>query len=190
METRTVRASDEPLVNLVDEQGHIHGNAPVSIAHSGEGQLHEAFSIVIGRNNNGVIEILLQLRSHLKKRFPHVWANSVCSHTLPGENLEDAVKRRLKEELGIECELTECGTFIYKARDIGNDDVVEHEFDHVFTGMIDAKTKVHPNPDEIEETRWVAVETVIEEMQKNPYKFAPWLAQVLSLSAPRLPKAA
>jgi isopentenyl-diphosphate delta-isomerase len=44
----------------------------------------------------------------------------------------------LKEELGIDVELSEKFNFIYKA-DVGNG-LWEHELDHVFTGTFEANS--------------------------------------------------
>ena len=95
--------------------------------------LHRAFSIFIF-NSKG--EMLLQQRALTKYHTPGLWTNTCCSHPRDGESLEQATKRRLMEEMGMECELKEAFSFIYKADVMQG--LTEHEFDHVFIGTTDA----------------------------------------------------
>ena len=71
-------------------------------------------------------DVLIQQRSAQKRLWPLYWANSCCSHPRHGENMDDAVRRRLYQELGMHSELIFLYKFIYHARfrDIGT----EHEF--------------------------------------------------------------
>src|SRR5438552_4610879 len=80
------------------------------------GMLHRAFSILLFRQRNKKIETLLQQRSKEKYHGGGLWTNTCCSHPHVGEYLTDAVRVRLKEEMGIETELKEVGTFHYIAK--------------------------------------------------------------------------
>ena len=42
------------------------------------------------------------------------------SHPRVGEELEFAAHRRLKEEMGFDCDLKPIGSALYKANDVGN----------------------------------------------------------------------
>lgn len=115
---------------LVDKDDNEIGKGEKMAVHLA-GQLHRAFSIFIF-NSQG--EMMLQRRASTKYHSPGLWTNACCSHPRPGESLEQAAKRRLKEEMGFECDLQKVFSFIYKAK---VEDLTEHEFDHVFIGKFD-----------------------------------------------------
>ena len=158
-------------VVLTDRQGKETGHADIVDAHTGERKLPTAFSVYVFRNNGK--EILMQKRSSKKMLFPLLWANTCCSHPLPGEGILEAGKRRLREECGIECSLREAGTLVYRAEDPGGRGV-EHEHVTLFRGDVDGNQDTKPDPDEIAETKWTPVEKVLADMKRNPDAYAPW----------------
>ena len=101
-----VSNSSEELI-LVDELDREIGQSAKSDCHSGNGTLHRAFSIFLFNERD---ELLLQRRSAEKPLWPDYWSNTCCSHPRVGETMEQALSRRLIEELGIECPLH----FLYK----------------------------------------------------------------------------
>jgi isopentenyl-diphosphate delta-isomerase len=136
-----------------------------------EGKLHRCFSIFIF-NSKG--ELLLQKRAKGKYHSGGLWSNACCSHPRPNQDLKNEAKRRLKEEMGIECDLREIFSFIYK-KDFGN--LVEHEFDHVFIGKSDANPK--PNPEEAEDWKWIRPEDLRQDVKENPQKYTFWFKLIL-----------
>jgi isopentenyl-diphosphate delta-isomerase len=151
---------------LVDKNDRELGFIEKEEAHKGDLPLHRAFSIFIF-NSRG--EMLIQKRSTEKKTFSGIWANACCSHPRKGEHLEDAIKRRLKEELGFVTQLRELFSFVYKAR-MG--EWGEHELDHVFLGRYDGPVK--PNKDEIEEWKFVSIDELKKDVRQNPDKYGAW----------------
>ena len=133
-----------------------------------EGKLHRAFSIFIF-NSNG--ELLLQKRAKSKYHSGGLWTNTCCSHPRPDESLEKTVHRRLKEEMGFDCELEEIFSFIYKGK--LDNDLFEHEYDHVFIGEFNGKPT--PNPEEVDEWKWVDIKELKKDIQKNPDNYSYWL---------------
>ncbi|MBS0655933.1 MAG: NUDIX domain-containing protein, partial [Verrucomicrobia bacterium] len=75
-------------------------------------------------------------RASSKYHSGGLWSNTCCSHPQPGETTDAAAHRRLKEEFGFDCPLEKKFTFIYKVH-IEKDQLIEHEFDHVFFGTFD-----------------------------------------------------
>src|SRR6185312_72581 len=98
-------------VILVNEQDQQTGTMEKIEAHR-KALLHRAFSVFIF-NHKG--EMLLQQRAKLKYHSPGLWTNSCCSHPRPGETVDAAARRRLKEEMGFETPLSKIFDFIYKA---------------------------------------------------------------------------
>jgi len=162
------------LVTLVNESGEHTGTSDRENAHRGEGKLHRAFSIFIFKTN----EVLLQKRaSH--KLFGNLWTNTCCSHPRPEEEIIDAAKRRLQEELDITCDLKECGSFIYKAHD---EKGTEYEYDTVFVGQLADDTTITPDMNEITEWKWMDIQQLQKDLAKNPHHYTPWLHQALLLA--------
>lgn len=112
----------------VDELDKEVGKIEKMEAHH-KGVLHRAFSILVFNSKN---QLLLQKRNIKKYHSPGLWTNTCCSHPRYGEKLEEAIYRRLKEEMGFTCELKEIFSFIYKVE--LEKDLFENEFDHVFIG--------------------------------------------------------
>lgn len=155
-----VNPEDEVLGLMEKQQAHING------------LLHRAFSIFLF-NSKG--EMLLQKRAAKKYHSPNQWTNAVCSHPRNGETYLEGAKRRLKEELGIETELTENFNFIYKA-DVG-EGLWEHELDHVFVGTYEGDFNL--NKDEVDDVRYISMEDLDKEISENPEHFTEWFKIIL-----------
>jgi isopentenyl-diphosphate delta-isomerase len=154
------------LVILVDPHDRQIGVEEKMQAHR-EGKLHRAFSVFVF-NNKG--EMLLQKRALQKYHSGGLWTNACCSHPRPGEAIEQAAVRRLKEEMGFVCELKKAFHFIYKAELVGG--LIEHEFDHVFIGHYNGK--VRPDSDEVADYRWLNVQTIKHELEHFPERYTVW----------------
>lgn len=157
----------EDLLILVDENDKEIGTLEKTPVHE-QGLLHRAFSIFIF---NAANELLLQQRADGKYHSPGLWTNTCCSHPRQGEEVEDAVHRRLKEEMGMECELTFHFSFIYK-HEFANG-LTEHELDHVFFGYSDEKPS--PNPEEVQDWKYIGMDELKEELESHPERYSPWL---------------
>jgi isopentenyl-diphosphate delta-isomerase len=129
--------------------------------------LHRAFSIFIF-NSKG--EMLLQQRALNKYHSAGLWTNACCSHPAPGEATEDAAHRRLQEELGFYTGLKKIFDFTYQtAFDNG---LIEHEFDHVFTGMYEQR--INPNPEEVKDVCYKSLDDIQQSLETHPQKYTSW----------------
>ncbi|MDX2257236.1 MAG: isopentenyl-diphosphate Delta-isomerase [Pseudanabaenaceae cyanobacterium bins.39] len=159
--------SSEEQVILVDHQDQQIGVAEKLQAHQ-DGLLHRAFSIFI-LNSQG--KLLLQKRARHKYHSGGLWTNTCCSHPRPHENILEAAHRRLQEEMGLECELTEIFSFVYRAElDQG---LTEYEFDHVLLGYGDREPIL--NPDEAEDWCWIDLSMLQKDIAANPQNYTYWL---------------
>jgi isopentenyl-diphosphate delta-isomerase len=159
---------------LVAPDGTEIGAVDKLLAHQPPGRLHLAFSVFLFANDGS---LLIQRRSASKYHFPLAWANSCCSHPQPGEDLVTSAELRVKEELGITCELRPVGNFTYQAS-CSASGLVEHEFDWVLVGEI--TTEVHPDPSEVAEWRMLSADEFTAAIQ-NP-EFAPWFGPALEIA--------
>lgn len=156
----------EEYVVLVDRNDNELGLMEKQQAHIA-GLLHRAFSVFVF-NSNG--ELMLQQRAASKYHSPTLWTNTCCSHPRENESYSDAANRRLVEEMGFECQLDYKFNFIYKANlDNG---LTEHELDHVFIGTFDGEPQL--NPEEVMAYRWVDMDVLKKDMQKNPQNYTAW----------------
>ncbi|MEM0094335.1 MAG: isopentenyl-diphosphate Delta-isomerase [Candidatus Micrarchaeaceae archaeon] len=160
------------LVVLVDENDRELGTEEKIKAHMNGGKLHRAISIFV-INSNG--ETMLQQRALSKYHTPGLWSNTCCSHPFPNESVLDAAHRRLKEEMGFDCEMKEAFSFIYKTP-VGNG-LTEWEYDHVIFGSYEGVAS--PNPEEVADWRWVSFADLKREVANDGSKFTPWLKIVL-----------
>lgn len=161
----------EEFVVLVNPEDDVLGLMEKQQAHI-NGLLHRAFSVFLF-NDKG--EMLLQKRASQKYHSPNQWTNAVCSHPRNGETYLDGAKRRLKEELGIETQLSEKFNFIYKA-DVGGN-LWEHELDHVFVGNYDNDFNL--NKEEVDEVRYISMQDLDKEISENPGNFTEWFKIIL-----------
>lgn len=153
-------------VVLVDNKDNQIGLMEKQAAHVNP-TLHRAFSIFVF-NSKG--EMLLQQRALTKYHTPGLWTNTCCSHPRDGESLQQATKRRLMEEMGMECDLKEVFSFIYKADVMQG--LIEHEFDHVFVGTTDVTPII--NREEVESYKYETVANIAKDIEKNPQNYTAW----------------
>jgi isopentenyl-diphosphate delta-isomerase len=153
-------------VVLVNEQDQQIGIMEKMAAHIVP-RLHRAFSIFIF-NSKG--ELLLQQRALSKYHSPGRWTNTGCSHPRNGETLQEATARRLKEEMGMTCDMHEVFTFIYKAP-VGLG-LTEHEFDHVWFGQSDEEPKI--NHEEVEAWKYMSISDIEADMKQHPECYTEW----------------
>jgi isopentenyl-diphosphate delta-isomerase len=153
---------------LVDEQDNELGSCEKVDCHLGEGKLHRAFSVFLFDPEG---RLLIQQRSPDKMLWGGFWANSCCSHPRLGESTTDAAHRRIKEELGISCELRYLYKFVYHAKfgDVGS----EHENCYVYAGWYDGNA--HINAAEISATRLLTPAELTAEIETNGEIYSPWL---------------
>lgn len=164
--TRQAKDTSEQVV-LVNEHDEVLGTMDKLEAHR-QGPLHRAFSIFIF---NGRGQLLLQRRADGKYHSAGLWTNSCCGHPHVDEQVKDAAQRRLNEELGIGCDLSEQFTFIYKA-EVGNG-LVEHELDHVFFGTHDGP--LFPDRNEVSDVQWMGMKDLADDLSASPDRYTVWL---------------
>src|SRR5215213_11970920 len=146
---------DEPIGTMEKMQAHK------------DGLLHRAFSIFIFDTQG---RMLLQQRAMDKYHGAQLWSNACCSHPYPGERTEEAALRRLKEEMGFTTPLQKLFEFVYHAEVENN--LIEHEYDHVFTGIYEGIIKT--NKKEVADYCYEDMEEIKWALREQPGKFTSW----------------
>ena len=167
----------------VTEHDEVIGPISKFDSHFGVGKYHRAFSVLLFDSSG---RLLLQKRASHKITFPGVWANSCCSHPLYSEDemelnnalgVKRAAIRKLEQELGIHPSQVpiEKFDFVTKMRYQSRQDEewIEREVDHCL--VIHADVELNPNPNEVEEIKWVSKDK-LEEMlvAESEEIIAPW----------------
>lgn len=157
-------------VILVDSKDNPIGEMEKLAAHR-EAERHRCFSVFVFRPNG---DWLLQKRALKKYHSAGLWSNTCCSHPTPGEPLAKAVQNRLQKEMGFTCPLEEVFSFTYR-KSFPNG-LTENEFDHVFVGTYEGP--IRPDPDEVEDWRWISAEELFARIKKQPQDFTYWFKKI------------
>ena len=156
---------------LVDREDRETGVMEKMEAHR-KALLHRAVSVFIFNENE---EMLMQRRAMSKYHSPGLWTNTACTHPRPGESNISAAERRLKEEMGLEVPLHKCFDFIYHAPLENN--LAEHEFDHVFCGVSDNLPQA--DPDEVMDYKYIATGDLLTDIQNHPENYTVWFRKIV-----------
>jgi isopentenyl-diphosphate delta-isomerase len=162
------------LVVLLDAEGQPCGTADRSTVHSEQTPLHLAFSCYVV-DADGLV--LMTRRALTKRTWPGVWTNACCGHPLPGEPFEQAIGRRLADELGARATAIApvLPDFRYEAVDASG--IRENEVCPVFVATLAGG--VDPDPTEVMEFRWVEPGALADVAAHSPWLLSPWsVAQI------------
>lgn len=147
----------EEIFPVVDEQGNTIGEAPRSVCHDGKSMLLHPVVHLHLYNSSG--DLFLQKRSQAKDIQPGKWDTSVGGHAAPGESIEEALAREVREEIGItDLKPLFIGTYIWESSR-------ERELVHSFSAISDGIPEIDKN--EIEEGRFWSMNEIINAIGKD-----------------------
>ena len=94
-----MKDNSQELFPIVDEAGQVIGSATRGECHSGSKLLHPVVHLHVFDSQN---RLYLQQRPLWKDIQPGKWDTAVGGHVDLGEEIADALRREVREELGIE----------------------------------------------------------------------------------------
>lgn len=146
----------ESYVPHIDKDGNIIGKITRGEAHCGSRLLHPVVHLHVFNSRH---ELYLQKRPEWKDIQPGKWDTSVGGHIDYGEEVEEALRREVREELGI----TD-----YTPRPLTRyifDSVQEQEMVYVFSTVYDGV--ISPDPTELAGGRSWTMEEIKENIGKG-----------------------
>ena len=161
-----VDADAPEQVVLLDDNGRPIGVADKATVHGPTTPLHLAFSCY-GFDPAG--RLLVTRRARHKLTFPGVRTNTCCGHPAPGEAVEDAVRRRLADELAVQAVDVRLvlPDFAYRASAGG---VEENERCPVYVCTLLGEPQARP--DEVESVEWWSWEAFLTAARAG--ELSPW----------------
>lgn len=151
--------SDEEQFYVVDEDDNVLGHASRSECHS-KGLIHRSVHVIVV-NDKG--EVFLQKRSMKKDLYPGYYTCSATGHVEYGESYEEAARRELMEELGIEASLKK----ICKFRCFSD---IEREITALFVCSHNGPFRL--NSDEVSGGEFVSSDGIRKILESGEKKFA------------------
>lgn len=143
---------------LVDEQGNIIGAISRGEAHSGSKKLHPVVHLHVF-NSNG--DIYLQKRPAWKDIQPSKWDTACGGHIDLGEDVKTALKREVREELGItDFTPQDMGHYVFES-------AREKELVYVHKTIYDGE--VQPSKDELDGGKFWSRDEILANIGKNVF---------------------
>ena len=160
-ESASVRLlSPEEYFYVVDEDDNVIGAASREECHSNAKLIHRSVYIFLV-NSRG--EILIQKRSVNKDLYPGFYTASATGHVDYGEDYDDAAKRELREELGVDAPLRR----LCKVKSFSD---VEREISMIYVCRYDGPIRFDRN--EIDEVVFMSIDDIERSLKTGDKKFA------------------
>jgi isopentenyl-diphosphate delta-isomerase len=171
-------AAGTESVVLLDESGAAIGTADKASVHGPHTPLHLAFSCYVFDAHG---RLLVTQRALHKKTWGGVWTNSCCGHPAPGEDLTEAVRRRVGQELGLDLDDVRLALPTFRYRAVMPDGTVENEMCPVFVATTTDQERLDPS--EVEDAEWAPWSEFRAQVLGGTRDVSPWCVEQVAALA-------
>lgn len=159
------------MIQIVDEKDNLIGHKDRSEVDYNK-DIYRGTALWV-TNSEG--EVLLAQRKHTKDKDPGKWGPAVSGTVDEGETYETNIYKEAEEEIGLKNEPFKLGP---KAR-------VKRPFNFFcqwYTLSLDRPLgSFTPQEEEVEELAWVSEKELAKDVEENPEKYLPTMADILKL---------
>lgn len=154
--SKSMNTNPEEWFPIVTPEGETIGKATRKECHNGSKWLHPVVHLHLF---NTLGELYLQKRSVYKDIQPGKWDTAVGGHVDYGEKIEEALRREVKEELGITDFIPEkLGCYLFES---AIEKELVHSYKTIYTGNI------YPDSSELDDGRFWSLAEIQTSLGKN-----------------------
>ena len=151
-----MRDNNEEIFPIVDDSGKVLGKATRGECHNGSRLLHPVVHLHVF---NSLGEVYLQRRPDWKDIQPGKWDTAVGGHLDYGETPEEALRREVREELGITRFIPKrIGQYVFDSK---------RERELVYVNSAIYNGEIHPSQEELDGGRFWTMDEIRDAIGKG-----------------------
>lgn len=150
--------------DIVDENNILTGEKSLRSDAHAQGLWHRTVHIYLFRVKDD-FEFLAHLRAKTKDLNPNKWDTRFGGHIKAGETAEDAIIGEMRDEIGLEVDLSN----LIQGETYKRGKYPNREFTIVFYYKFERKTsELKFNDGEVQEVKWTKSKNIVEAIRKKP----------------------
>lgn len=167
-----VDLTDYPPIQIVDEEDEPIGGATLNDVHT-KGLRFRGIRVLV-ENTDG--KLLIQKRAHHVATLPHYWDFATAGYVDEGEGYDEAARRELKEELGLQ-DLPLQELKKYDLHEV-TDNKRMNQFAMLFKVIVNPDIEVTAN-EEVADIQWLEPSQIIEKSRSGEMQVTPGLLMAI-----------
>lgn len=154
----------DELLDQVDKNDNVIGTVWRSDAHGNPNLMHREVGVCVFNHNS---EVLLAQRAFSKKNDPGAWMMAAAGHPISGEEPLDAIKKEIKEELGLSINPIFYGKNLLTHKH--GKKKTERRWFWLYYVILDNYPELRLQESEVNDIAWVKVRDLEKFASKNKY---------------------